>query len=184
MSLKKSLNTRKLFYRIGLISVILAFSFMLINCAATFPKPDEVSFTNPLETNEGKFLCPYTSDGVVAPWVEKGTVAKIGANVGSYAGRKAGEEALKAVPVFGGLLGQKAGDAAGREAALALVGGREYMRETSDLSFEEIDDMIVYLYANYSTNEHWDQVYDLTKEIYPDLERRWQKAIKKAAKPK
>ncbi|MDP8209164.1 MAG: hypothetical protein P9M05_00015 [Candidatus Stygibacter australis] len=163
------------------ILCILAIVLLLGGCA-TFPKPNEIVVPKPIQGNSGKYMCPYTSDGTVTPWVEKGMIAKLGADVGGYLGKKAGEEALKNVPFVGGFLGNKVGEAAGREAAIALVGGRDFIKENSDLSFSTIDDLIVYLYANYTNNEHWQKVYDLTKGIYPKLEKRWESAIKKARK--
>jgi phage tail tape-measure protein len=114
--------------------------------------------------------------------VVKGRSAKLGAAVGRYAGAKTGEAALSAVPIVGNWLGGKAGDKAGREIALRLVGGQETMRETSDLSFDRMEDMIVYLYARHydPKNKEWRETFDLTKEIYPDIEKKWVKALKKA----
>lgn len=163
---------------LGIIVIIL-----ILSGCATFPKPTEVKVPKPIDGNSGKFMCPYTSDGTVTIWVEKGIYASVGSAVGKYAGRKAGEKSLEQVPLIGGFLGKKAGESLGREAALALVGGREFIKENSDLSFNDIDDLIVYLYVNYTENEHWNKVYKLTKDIYPKLETRWVKAIKKARKP-
>lgn len=179
----------KLVGRVSTVSLIpslkIGFSIFtvvfLINCAS-FPLPNEVNVPKPINGTTGKYMCPYTSDGVVAPWVEKGIYAELGSKVGGYVGRKAGEKALEQIPLFGSYLGEKAGKTAGREAALALVGGRAYMRETSDLSFDKLNDMIVFLYANYSDNEHWPKVYKLVTGIYPSYPDKYTKAIKKARK--
>ena len=151
-------------------------------CAASFPKPNDVLAPTPIASNTGKFLSPYTSDGTVAQWVVKGRAAKLGGAVGSFAGRKAGEAALNQVPIIGGWLGGKAGDKAGREIALSWVGGEQSLRAMSDLSFDRIDDMIVFLYATHydEKNKDWRETFDLTKTIYPELESHWSKAIKKA----
>ncbi len=76
------------------ILCILAIVLLLGGCA-TFPKPNEIVVPKPIQGNSGKYMCPYTSDGTVTPWVEKGMIAKLGADVGGYLGKKAGEEALK-----------------------------------------------------------------------------------------
>ena len=151
-------------------------------CFAALPGPGEVRVPNAIPDASGEYLSPYTSDGTVAPWVAKGRAAKLGSAVGSMAGAKAGEAALSAVPIIGGWLGGKAGDRIGREVALAWVGGEDYMRETSDLSFHDVDDLIVYTYALHSTHEDFDEVVGLVKEIYPEVEKRWNKAIKRAEK--
>ncbi|MEX2285388.1 MAG: hypothetical protein WEE89_23080 [Gemmatimonadota bacterium] len=162
-------------FALGLVGSTLA-------CAGALPRPGQIVAPPARTDNSGKFLSPYTSDGTVAPWVVKGRSAKLGAAVGSFAGRKGGEAALNTVPLVGGWLGGKAGDRAGREIALRWVGGENAMRETSDLSFDQVDDMIVYLYSKHyvEKDKEWEEVFDLTKQIYPDLEKRWTKAIKKA----
>lgn len=155
---------------------------LFISACSRMPKPTQVAAPVPIADNSGPFLSPYTSDGTVAPWVVKGRNAKLGGAVGAYTGSKAGEAALGAVPLVGGWLGGKAGKKAGREIALALVGGTDAMKQSSDMSFKTADEMIVYLYAKHYNpkDKDWRETYDLTKEIYPDLKDRWEKAIKKA----
>lgn len=165
-------------HRAPLLSLIII-SMFFVGCA-TMLKTTELQVPTPISDNSGKYLSPFTSDGTIAPWVTKGTAAKLGAAAGGYVGRKAGEKALEQVPFIGGLLGRKAGRAIGKATAMKLVGGEEYMRETSDLSFNEVDDLIVFLYSNYTTHDDWEKVYDLTKSIYPEVETRWAKAIKRA----
>jgi hypothetical protein len=160
----------------------LALVASLAACMAAMPKPNDIIAPSPISGNTGKYLSPYTSDGTVAQWVVKGRAAKLGGAIGSFAGRKAGEAALSQVPIIGGWLGGKAGDKAGREIALNWVGGEQTLRATSDLSFNRIDDLIVFLYTTHydEKNKDWQETYDLTKAIYPDLESRWDEAIKKA----
>lgn len=168
------------------VFILVIMVLVLLAGCAPFPKPNEVVVPTPVQGNSGRFLCPYTSDGTVTAWANKsiGAAASVGSAIGSYAGRKAGQKAAEQVPCVGGHLGQAIGDAAGREVALALVGGREFMRETSDLSFNTIDDLIVYTYAMYSNNEYWPQVKDITSKVYPAFERNWDQAIRKARKPR
>lgn len=148
------------------------------------PAPEQLRSPKPIQSSAGKFLSPYTSDGTVAEWVVKGRAAKLGGALGNMAGQKAGEKALSAVPIFGSWLGGKAGDKMGRAMALRWVGGEAAMRASSDLSFNSIDDMIVYLYTEGypAKSKDWKDVYDLTKAIYPELEERWADAIKNAAR--
>lgn len=156
--------------------------FLLAGCSARLPERSAVAAPEPIAGNEGTYMCPYTSDGTIAPWVRKGRAAKAGATLGSMAGEEVGTRALEAVPIIGGFLGRRAGEAAGRRIALNMVGGEEYMRETSDLSFNEIDDLIVYLYVHHSDEEEWEEVFELTRQIYPDVEKRWAKALQGASR--
>lgn len=153
-------------------------------CAKTMPPAGNLVAPKPINSSAGKYVSPYTSDGTVAEWVVKGRAAKLGGAVGNMAGEKAGEKLASNVPVFGGWLGGKVGNKVGREAALKWVGGEAAMRATSDLSFNTIDELIVYLYTEgYPTkSKDWAEVYDLTKAIYPDLESRWAEAINNASR--
>lgn len=149
-------------------------------CAPSFPKPNEVKAPKPIEDNSGKYLSPYTSDGVVAEWVVKGKNAKIGSAIGGMVGKEVGKKVFESVPLFGGMLGKKMGETAGRAAAIKMCGGWDYMRETTDLSFNNLDDMIVYLYVYYSANEHWKDVHKMITGVYPKYQERYMPAIRKA----
>jgi len=57
--------------------------FLLASCGSMAPpappQPNELIAPLPREDSEGKYLSPYTSDGVVAEWVKKGKSAQMGA---------------------------------------------------------------------------------------------------------
>lgn len=127
-------------------------------------------------------MCPYTQDGVVAPWVDKAINAEIGATIGKTAGAYLGAKALEQIPLVGGILGSKVGDAAGRAIAIQACGGMDYIKSSSDLSFNSADDLVVWLYATKSTNEHYQQVFKAVCEIYPEVKKRQVVAIQNAAK--
>ena len=155
---------------------------MVAGCAMTptMPSPSSIVAPEPIRGCSGRYMCPYTSDGVVAEWVDKGMHAKMGATIGKTAGAYAGQKAFEQIPFVGGILGSKVGEAAGRAIAIEACGGWDYIKKTSDLSFNSVDKLAVYLYAKYSTNEHYSQVLKATKEIYPDLEKRYYRAIQNA----
>ena len=165
-------------------NVSLAIAALGLTACASFPKPNEVMVPAPIQANTGKFLSPYTSDGTIAPWVRNARAAAAGAAIGGFVGRKAGEQALAGVPFIGGILGKKVGSAAGRAAALALVGGEDAMKRGSDLSFQSADELAVFLYAYQpaDANEQKEKakVISLTQDLYPDVADKWEGAIKKA----
>lgn len=136
----------------------------------------------PIYGNTGEFMSPYTEDGVVAAWVDKALNAKLGAAVGRQAGSYAGRKAMENVPFIGGMLGQRAGDAAGRKIAIEASGGWEHIKETSDLSFNSLDDLAVYLYATNSSHPDYAKVLEATYEIYPDLRTAYMPAIQNASR--
>jgi hypothetical protein len=166
-----------------LASLVLAAVFFT-GCASTasFPTAAQVVAPPPLPNNSGKYMAPYTSDGVVAEWVDKAVKAKLGSAIGGQIGAYAGQKALEQIPFFGGMIGQKAGEAIGREIAVKAAGGWESIKGSSDLSFNSVDDLAVWMYAKFSTNEHYSEVLAAAQGIYPDLQQRYSAAIIEAAK--
>jgi len=165
------------------VLVVLATGAMTSGCATmSLPSPDELRAPAPIQGNGGKYMCPYTSDGVLAEWTDKAVNAKIGATIGKHAGAYAGQKALQQVPFVGGLLGSKAGEAAGRAIAIETCGGMENIRATSDLSFNTVENMAVYMYVHHSTHEHYQGAVKACSDIYPQFGKRYHGAIRKAAR--
>ena len=159
------------------------FAAILFTGCASFskmPEPSAVRAPEPILGNTGRYMSPYTEYGTVTEWVKKGRLAGAGAAVGGAAGRYAGKKALQQVPLIGGILGRRAGNTLGREAAMAMVGGESYLRDNSDMSFNSIDDLCVYLYARHSGDDDFQDVLGLTTKIYPAISDRWDKAIRNA----
>jgi hypothetical protein len=129
------------------------------------------------QDNQGKFLSPYTSDDVLAEWVNSAINANIGATVGTglgaAAGAYAGEKALEQVPFvgsfLGGAIGAEIGKSAGRETAISASGGWEAIRASSDRSFDDIHSMARYLKAKYGHTGNFKDAMEATRQIYPEL---------------
>ncbi|MGX4642482.1 hypothetical protein [Massilia sp. SYSU DXS3249] len=161
------------------ISAIL-FALMLTACATSGPRiaaPNLIKAPQPIVGNTGKYMSPYTEDGTVAAWVEKGRNAGIGANIGGFVGAQAGQKVAENIPFVGGFLGQKIGETAGRALAIKMAGGEEFIRANSDLSFNNINDMAVYMYAKNSTHKDFAQALKLAQDIYPELKTAYYPAI-------
>lgn len=130
--------------------------------------------------NQGKYMSPYTSDDVLAEWVNSAINADIGATVGSGVGAAAGayaaNKALESTP-FGGLISSAIGGAAGssvgkeigRETAISASGGWDAIRRTSDRSFDSLADMARYLKRKYGATSNFSDAMSATSQIYPDL---------------
>ncbi|TQV74783.1 hypothetical protein FLL45_07415 [Aliikangiella marina] len=165
---------------------LLAVAFLgLMGCGEMYvppppPAPMQVLAPQPIEGNGGEFLSPFTSDGVTAKWVDKAQSAETGAAVGSAAGAYAGQKLAENIPFFGSMLGSEVGNAAGREIAIQASGGWEYIKETSDLSFNSLRDMAIWMYANHSSNKHYAEVLTATQAIYPDLKESYWSYIRSA----
>ncbi len=127
--------------------------------------------------NLGKYLSPYTSDDVLAEWVNSAINANIGATVGTgvgaAAGAYAGEKALEQIPFVGGFLGgtvgAEMGKSVGRETAISASGGWEAIRASSDRSFDDIHSMARYLKAKYGHTGNFADAMEATRQIYPEL---------------
>lgn len=131
--------------------------------------PARTATFNILENNTGRYLSPITSDGVAAAWVDKSINASLGASVGGLAGAYAGQKALEQVPFVGGFLGRKAGAAVGRNVALSAVGGEAYLRDTSDISFNDINEMAGWLVQNHRSHAKFAEIMKAAGQIYPEL---------------
>lgn len=161
----------------------LAFVLILGACASApqLVPPTAMKAPDPVIGNSGRYMSPYTEDGTVALWVEKGRNASAGSSIGGFVGAQAGAKLAENIPFVGGLLGQKAGEAAGRSIALKMVGGEEFIKQNSDLSFNTVHDMAVYMYVKNSSHKDYAQVLDLTQKIYPELKTAYYPALVNAS---
>ena len=153
------LPTTKVLKIMKKISVLL-FALVLTACASAprIAAPNLITAPTPIVGNSGKYMSPYTEDGTVAAWVEKGRNASAGASIG-------------------GFLGQAVGESAGRAIALKMAGGEEFIRANSDISFNSVNDLAVYMYAKNSTHKDFAEALKLTQEIYPELKTTYYQAI-------
>ncbi|RBW49224.1 carboxyl-terminal protease-like protein [Marinobacter sp. F3R11] len=127
--------------------------------------------------NQGQYLSPYTSDDVLAEWVNSAINANIGATVGTGVGAAAGaymgEKALEQVPFvgsfLGGAVGAEVGKSVGRETAINASGGWEAIRASSDRSFDNIHSMARYLREKYEHTGNFSDAINATQQIYPEL---------------
>jgi hypothetical protein len=148
--------------------------------APKLPDPATVAAPAPIEGNAGKYMSPFTSDGVTAAWVTKSMQVKAAGAIGSMAGNYAGQKAMEQVPFVGGFLGKKAGEAMGRSVAIKAIGGEEFLKSSSDLSFNSLQDMSVYMYAKYSTTPEYPKILDATYAIYPEMKDVYAAAVARA----
>ncbi|MCH8499454.1 MAG: hypothetical protein LAT63_13335 [Marinobacter sp.] len=134
--------------------------------------------------NRGKYLSPYTSDDVLAEWVNTVVIVNIGSTMGSVAGAAAGG-ALAAAADFipyglGSLLAAavsaEIGKRVGREAAIAATGGWDNIRQHSDLSFDSADAMATYLMAKHGNSATYSEAVRVSTDLYPELRAALRKA--------
>lgn len=134
----------------------------------------------PIPNSSGRYLSPYTSDGVFAEWVNRTVDGRTGAAVGGAVGAYAGQRAMESVPFVGGFLGSQAGAAAGRRVAMEAAGGESFMRESSDLSFNSLDDMAQWMYLTHSDHPHYEDALKAAQDVYPELKQIYPRAASRA----
>ena len=134
----------------------------------------------PIEGSTGKFMSPFTSDGVTAEWVTKSMQVQASGSIGQAAGTLAAGELLKNVP-FAGMFAGDAVKAAARALALKSIGGEEFLKSSSDQSFDSLDDMAKYMYAYHSSHAEYPKIVKATTAIYPGFEKAYAKFPKPVA---
>lgn len=161
----------------------LAFALSLTACASAphIAPPMALKAPAPIMSNAGKYMSPFTEDGTVAPWVEKGRHASAGSNIGGFVGAQAGARLAENIPFVGGFIGQSVGESLGRGIALKMVGGEEFIKQNSDMSFNDVNTLAVYMYVKNSSHKDYADVLDLTQKIYPELKKAYMPAIMNAS---
>lgn len=162
-------------------AIALALALGACASAPRLAMPNQLTAPKPIIGNTGKYMSPYTEDGTVAPWVEKGRNASAGASMGGFLGAQAGQKVAENIPFIGGLLGQSIGESAGRAIAVKMAGGEEFIRANSDLSFNSLEELAVYMYATNSEHKDFAEALKLTQEIYPELKTAYYPAIVNAS---
>jgi hypothetical protein len=137
-----------------------------------------------IEGATGLYMSPFTSDGVTAGWITKSLQVKAAGQIGAMAGNYLGQKAMENVPFVGGFLGKKAGEAMGRQMALSAIGGEEFLRSSSDLSFNTAQALVDWTMANHGSREDINQVMQAVIAIYPDVQTPYLVAAQKMAREK
>jgi hypothetical protein len=175
----KAYKTVKLLLGLATIALLL----VCAGCAAPhMARPDQLTAPQPVMGNTGKYMSPYTSDEVLAEWVDNAIKAQAAGKIGGAIGAYAGTKALEQVPFIGGILGEKVGNKIGKEIAIKCAGGMDFICNSSDLSFNTPDDMAIYLYVKHSSHEHYQDALKASFGIYPEFEQRYYVALANASK--
>lgn len=131
------------------------------------PQRELMALPTPIYGNEGQFMSPFTEDNTVTAWVEKGLQAEVASNVGTALGSLAAMSNSDNImlSVFGGAVGS----IAGREVMLRAIGGWDFIKDNSDLSFNSLEEMAKYMAYENSSHPQYAQVLNATYGIYPEL---------------
>ena len=140
-----------------------------------------LDYAEPIEGNTGKFLLPFDEAGNPTLWAEKALSAQIGAAVSEKVSGKAIDTALSKVP-FGGFMRGAAKSKAKGAGAILAIGGWDYIKETTTLSFNRLDDYSIYLHSEYNGLPGYETALAAAMAVYPKLETAHRKYIDKAYK--
>ena len=162
------------------------------NAQQNFVRPENIIAPKPITGNSGKYMSPFTSAGDVALWAKKREAVSdngsdLAASAGSYAGQQVANQALSFLPFgLGGMVGNSAGDAAGRAATTKTIQPTlptpQEAKASSDISFNSLDKLAVYMYAKNSSHPEYARILALTEQVYPELRTHYEPAINKASK--
>ena len=133
----------------------------------------------PLTDATGKYFVPYNAKGDATEWATKAFNAQAGAAVGAKVGEKAAGALAAKVPL-GGLLAGVAKNKGKSLGAFAAVGGADFVKKTSDFSFKNLDDYIVYLHVTHSGSPGYAQTLATVMSIYPEVEKNYNSALQRA----
>lgn len=133
----------------------------------------------PIADNSGKYLLPYKADGEPTEWAGKALNAQVGKLVGEKAGDMATNAIASKIP-FGGLAGGLIKKKVKESAGMIALGGAEYLKKNSDQSFANLNDYAVYLQVRHGADSNYKEVLAAAIAVYPDLEGRFEGAIKDA----
>jgi len=135
----------------------------------------------PRYDSEGEFLFPYKDDGFITEWAEKSLTAQVGAEAGALVGDAVAGGIASRVP-FGGLAGGLIRGKSKELGSVTALGGWEFIRQTSELSFDNLNEFSVYMHAEFQGLPDYEQALAAAMAIYPTLERSHKRAIDKAYK--
>lgn len=134
---------------------------------------------DPIADNSGKYLLPYRADGEVTEWADKALNAQMGKVVGEKAGSVASNAVASKIP-FGGFAAGFAKKKVKETAGVIALGGMDYIKETSELSVNDLNSYAVYLHVLHAGDSNYKEVVAAAIAVYPDLEGRFEGAIKDA----
>ena len=141
----------------------------------------ELEAPEPRYDAKGKYLLPYTADGEPTEWAPKALEAQAGKIVGEKVADKAVGTLAAKVP-FGGLASGFMKKKVKESAAVLALGGKDFIEETSDQSFNNVDDYAVFLHVRHGSDPDFKMMLASAVAVYPDLENRMPSAIQKAYK--
>lgn len=133
----------------------------------------------PIHGTTGKYLLPYKADGQMTEWASKTLNVAASKIVGEKVGEKATEALASKIP-FAGLAGGLIKKKTKQVTANAILGGPEFIKKTSELSFANLNDYALYLHVHHANSASYKQALAAAMSLYPELEGTFEGAINNA----
>ncbi len=141
----------------------------------------ELEVPEPADGNTGKFYFPFNQDGYLTAWADKALNAQVGAEAGGLVADQATNALASKVP-FGGLVGGALKGKAKETGAVMAIGGWEFIKESSDTTFNSLNDLSVYMHVEFYGDPDYEQALAAATSLYPKLEKGHERAVSKAYK--
>jgi len=138
-----------------------------------------LDYDEPIDNNTGKFLLPFDAGGNPTAWADKALNAQIGALAAEKATDSAINAAVAKVP-FGGFMAGAAKSKAKGAGAIVAIGGWDFIKENSSLSFDNLDDYSIYMHEEFNGLAGYEQALAAAMAVYPKLEKSHKRSIDKA----
>lgn len=139
----------------------------------------ELDVAEPIPNSSGEFVFPFTRDGELTAWAEKAISAQVGSQVAGVAADRATNAIASRVPL-GGLAARAARGRVQEAGAVVTLGGWVFIRESSDISFSNLDDYSVYMHVLHNGTAGYEQALAAAMALYPALEQGHQRAVDNA----
>ncbi len=135
----------------------------------------------PIQGSSGKYMLPFDQAGEPTEWAAKALTAQAGAEVGAMASDQAVGMLAAKVP-FGGFLKSSAKSKSKEMGAVLAIGGWDYVKENTSLSFDSMYDYSVYMHAKFQGLPGYEEALASAMAIYPKLEQSHKGSVDKAYK--
>jgi hypothetical protein len=154
---------------------------VLTSCGAghvVWPRPSELQLPVAMQGSAAPFLYPCTSSCELTAWAKKANrMAEFGPMIGQKGGELIGQTLSDEHIPFAESMGQRLGQKLGRKLLLTALGGLKKVKESSEISFNQLEDLAIYLYVSCFGSESYRQALHAVNLLYPDFEPLYQQAI-------
>jgi hypothetical protein len=127
------------------------------------PNLDLWAVPEPRPGSSGEFMSPFTTEGKLAPWMQRALIAG-----SSSTGRTLAESGV--TYLAGTQVAGVVDYAIEQHATIRAAGGRAGIKADSDVSFDSLIDLALHLHLLYSNHRDYDEILAILYLVYPKIE--------------